>query len=112
MPNGTALALLSVPMTIFIGMPFGVSASAIQDLVPNRMRGQTSALYLFIVNLVGLGIGPTAVALFTDRVFGDDAAVHQSLAIVMATAQIIGFTLLARGRLHYRASLEQIQGRS
>jgi MFS family permease len=112
MPDGTALALLSIPMTILIGMPFGVSASAIQDLVPNRMRGQTSAIYLFIVNLVGLGIGPTAVALFTDRVFEDDTRVHQSLGIVMATAQIVGLVLLARGRVHYRASLEQIQGRS
>ena len=111
-PNGTALALLSVPMTIFIAMPFGVSASAIQDLVPNRMRGQTSAIYLFIVNLVGLGVGPTAVALFTDRLFDDDARVHQSLAIVMATAQVIGFLLLARGRTHYRASLLQIEGRT
>jgi MFS family permease len=112
MPSGAALALLSIPMTIFIAMPFGVSASAIQDLVPNRMRGQTSAIYLFIVNLVGLGIGPTAVALFTDRVFEDDARVHQSLGIVMAMAQTIGFLLLARGRVHYRASLQQIQGRS
>lgn len=112
MPSGEALALLSVPMTIFIAMPFGVSASAIQDLVPNRMRGQTSAIYLFIVNLVGLGIGPTAVALLTDRVFDDDASVHRSLAVVMATAQVTGFLLLARGRAHYRASLEQIEGRS
>lgn len=112
MPSGAALAVLSIPMTVFIGMPFGVSASAIQDLVPNRMRGQTSALYLFIVNLVGLGIGPTAVALFTDRVFADDGSVHLSLAITMVVAQTIGFVLLARGRVHYRASLEQIQGRS
>ncbi|MGH8524614.1 MAG: MFS transporter, partial [Gammaproteobacteria bacterium] len=112
MPGGTALALLTIPMTIFIAMPFGVSASAIQDLVPNRMRGQTSAIYLFIVNLVGLGIGPTLVALFTDRVFEDDAQVHRSLGIVMAMAQVTGFVLLARGRVHYRASLEQIQGRS
>jgi MFS family permease len=112
MPNGLALALLSIPMTILIGMPFGVSASAIQDLVPNRMRGQTSAIYLFIVNLVGLGVGPTAVALFTDRVFGDDGSVHLSLAITMAMAQALGLVLLARGRVHYRQSLLQIEGRS
>jgi len=112
MPGGTALALLTIPMTIFIAMPFGVSASAIQDLVPNRMRGQTSAIYLFIVNLVGLGVGPTAVALFTDRVFEDDTQVHRSLGIVMALAQTTGFVLLARGRVHFRASLERIQGRS
>ena len=76
------------------------------------MRGQTSAIYLFVVNLVGLGIGPTAVALLTDRVFKYDASVHYSLAAVMAVAQFIGFVLLARGRIHYRASLLQIEGRS
>ncbi len=112
MPNGHALALLAIPITVFVAMPLGVAASAIQDLVPNGMRGQTSAIYLFVVNLVGLGIGPTAVALLTDRVFKYDASVHYSLAAVMAVAQFIGFVLLARGRIHYRASLLQIEGRS
>lgn len=112
MPSGAALAALMVPITLFVAMPLGVAASAIQDLVPNRMRGQTSAIYLFVVNLVGLGIGPTAVALVTDRVFADDASVHLSLAIVVAAAQLVGFVLLARGRAHFRASLQQIEGRS
>ncbi|TDU32238.1 putative MFS family arabinose efflux permease [Panacagrimonas perspica] len=112
MPNGTALAVLMIPVTIFIAMPLGVAASAIQDLVPNGMRGQTSAIYLFVVNIVGLGFGPTAVALLTDRVFADDASVHLSLAIVTCAAQLLAFVLLARGRIHYRASLLQIEGRS
>lgn len=111
-PDGAALAWLMIPITVFVAMPLGVAASAIQDLVPNGMRGQTSAIYLFIVNLVGLGIGPTAVALLTDRVFHDDASVHYSLAIVVAIAQLLGFILLARGRVHYRTSLLQIEGRS
>lgn len=111
-PNGTALAFLMVPVTVFIAIPLGVAAAAIQDLVPNGMRGQTSAMYLFVVNIVGLGFGPTAVALLTDRVFGDDTDVHLSLAIVVAVAQILAFLLLARGRVHYRASLLQIEGRS
>ena len=111
-PNGTALAWLMIPITLCIAMPLGVAASAIQDLVPNGMRGQTSAIYLFVVNLVGLGIGPTAVALLTDRTFENDASVHYSLALVMAGAQFAGFLLLARGRRYYRASLLQIEGRS
>jgi MFS family permease len=112
MPSGSALAVLMIPITMFVAMPLGVAASAIQDLVPNGMRGQTSAIYLFIVNLVGLGLGPTAVALVTDRVFGNDSSVHLSLALVVATAQILGFVLLSRGRAHFRSSLERIEGRS
>ena len=36
--------------------------AAIQEAVPSTMRGQFSALYPFIVNLIGLGLGPTLVA--------------------------------------------------
>lgn len=107
MPNGAWLAVLVAPTTFFLAMPFGVGASAIQDLVPNRMRGQASAVYLFIVNLIGLGVGPTAVALGTDRLFGDDLKVGLSLALVMFLAQLIGGVLLARGAVHYRRSIAE-----
>lgn len=109
MPSGVWLAWLTVPITFFISMPFGVSASAIQDLMPNRLRGQVSAIYLFVVNLIGLGLGPTAVALLTDYLFGDDAKVGWSLMIVMAGAQCLATLMLWRGCTHYRASLERIR---
>lgn len=51
-------------------------------MMPNRMRGQASAVYLFVINIVGLGLGPTAVAITTQYVFGRDDAVSYSLAIV------------------------------
>lgn len=108
-PDGYTLLLLIAPLTFTLAMPFGVSASAIQDLVPNRMRGQTSAVYLFIVNLIGLGIGPTAVAMFTDYVFGDDLKVGLSLGLVMAGAQLLSLILLWRCCAHYRKSLVELQ---
>ncbi|MGQ0620037.1 MAG: spinster family MFS transporter [Panacagrimonas sp.] len=110
MPDGLLLSILVVPITFFISMPFGVAASAVQDLVPNRMRGQTSAVYLFVVNILGLGIGPTAVALMTDYAFGDDLKVGLSLAMVMATFQSLGCLLLLRGAAHYRRSLVVLSG--
>lgn len=109
MPAGTWLAVLVTPITFCLAMPFGVGASAIQDLVPNRMRGQASAVYLFIVNLIGLGFGPTAVALFTDYVFGDDIKVGLSLPLVMVIAQLLGGWLLWRGAAHYRRSLAELR---
>lgn len=107
-PNGMVLLAIIMPLTFTLAMPFGVSASAIQDLVPNRMRGQTSAIYLFVVNLIGLGIGPTAVALCTDYVFADDRQVGVALGMVMAGAQLLAFVLLTRGRAHYRRSLAEL----
>ena len=55
------------------------------------MRGQASAVYLFVITMVGLGIGPTAVALGTDFVFGDDNALryspHGSTVVVTASQE-------------------------
>ena len=45
-----------------MSMPFGVAPAAIQQMMPNTMRAQATALYLFVINLVGIGLGPTIVA--------------------------------------------------
>lgn len=82
---------------IFAGtMPWGGAAAALQELTPNRMRGQVSALYLFFINLTGIGLGPTIVALFTEHVFGDDASVSYSIATVVAIISPIAVILLVR----------------
>jgi MFS family permease len=86
MPTAAWTIATLVPVAVFLGMPFGVAVAAIQDISPARMRGQLSALYLFAINLIGLGIGPTAVALLTDYVFADDLAVPYSVSITMVVA--------------------------
>ncbi len=87
-----------------IAMPFGVAPAAIQEVMPNAMRGQASAIYLFVVTLIGLGIGPTAVALVTDYVFGDDMAIRYSLFIVASVATSAAIVLLWMGLKPYRES--------
>jgi MFS family permease len=77
--------------------------------MPNSMRGQASAIYLFVVTLLGLGIGPTAIALVTDYVFADDMALRYSLLIVSVVALVAGALLLANGLKPYRASLEHLK---
>ncbi len=102
-----AVALLA-PTVFFLSMPFGVAPAAIQDIMPNNMRGQASAIYLFVITLLGLGIGPTAVALVTDYVFADDNALRYSLVIVSAIAVLSSVYLLGRGLAPYRASRAQL----
>jgi hypothetical protein len=69
------------------------------------MRGQTAAIYLFIVNLIGLGVGPTAVALVTDHVFADDLALRWSMLIVGTVANLAAIALLAAGLKPYRETV-------
>ncbi|EXF44517.1 MFS family transporter [Pseudomonas sp. BAY1663] len=104
------LALALIALHVFtIAMPFGVGPAAIQEIMPNSMRGQASAVYLFVITLVGLGVGPTAVALGTDFVFGDDMALRYSLLVVTGIALVGAIILLGMGLKHYRGSLDRLQ---
>lgn len=73
------------------------------------MRGQASALYQFAVTLIGLGIGPTAVALGTDYVFGSDSALGYSLAVVTGISLVLAVVILMAGLRSYRESLERLK---
>lgn len=101
--------LLMIPTVFFTAMPFGVAPAAIQEMMPNNMRGQASAVYLFVVNLIGLGLGPTAVAMMTQHVFRSDYAVGLSLASVALVAHLISAALLLAGLRHFRESLDYLR---
>jgi MFS family permease len=75
------------------GLPLGVAMAAVHEVTPNRLRAQAAAFYLFILNIVGLGTGPTIVALLTDYAFGDPSALRYSLAIVGVCACTAGLLL-------------------
>jgi MFS family permease len=90
-------------------IPTCVIPAAMQELVPNAMRGQATALYLLIVTLIGLGIGPTAIALLTDHVFHSDAAVRYSILVVTVFASVLAWVFLAIGRRTYLVTLDRAQ---
>lgn len=101
--------VLMAPTVFFLSMPFGVAPAAIQEIMPNSMRGQASAIYLFVITLIGLGIGPTAVALVTDYVFADDNALRYSLLIVTTLAVVSSVILLGQGLKPYRESMVRLE---
>jgi MFS family permease len=108
MPNGNLAAALLVPTVFLMSQPVGIAAAAIQDLVPNVMRGQASAFFLFVVNLIGLGLGPTAVAMTTDFVFHKDNAIHYSLVVVGTLAHVGAAALLWSGLKPFLRSLDRL----
>ncbi|MBC6403416.1 MAG: MFS transporter [Hyphomonadaceae bacterium] len=106
MPTAT-LAFVFIAVLVFASSaPWGVAVSAIQQITPNEMRGQVSALYLFVVNLIGIGFGPTIVALLTDRVFNDDALLRYSMVSVGAGAAILASFILFLGVGAFRRSAQ------
>jgi MFS family permease len=94
--KSVALALM-VPALFTSGMPWGAAAAAVQEITPGPMRAQATAVYLFVINLIGLGIGPSAVAYLTQYVYRDDAAVRYSLAWVTLAAHVAAALFLWAG---------------
>jgi MFS family permease len=107
--NATASVVLIYIAVFFICMPTCLIPAAILETVPNAMRGQATAVYLLVVNLIGLGLGPTAIALVTDHVFGFDAAVRYSLLIVPLTASLLAGTFFWFGLRSYNSSLGRLE---
>ncbi len=107
--DGTTAAWLLIPSAFLTSAPFGVAPAAIQQMMPSEMRGQASAIYLFVVNLIGLGLGPTAVAMMTDYVFRNDLAVNYSLLVVTTLAHVASSILLWSGLKPFRTSLDRLK---
>ncbi len=103
-PSAALVVALLVPVNIFAALPWGAANAAIAEAMPSRMRGQGSAVFQLMVGLAS-GIGPTAVALVTDRVYGDDASLRWSLTTCTVIGMSIAFALFAWGRPAYRATV-------
>ncbi|MDB5434161.1 MAG: transporter [Phenylobacterium sp.] len=89
----------------------GVAGAALQMIAPNRLRARIVALYFLAANLIGLGLGPTAIALVTDKVFHDDAALRYGLAIVTAVALPVSALILTLGLKPFARAVEASERR-
>ena len=104
-PTAELAVAALVPYNFFASFAFGAAVAAVQEVVPNRMRAQASALYMMAITLIGLGLGPSAVGLLTERVFGDDSAVRYSLALITVVGLAASAGLLASALAPYRRTV-------
>ncbi len=85
-----AWPLLLIPNALNI-LWLGPVTTAVQHLVPQRMRATASASFLFINNLIGLGVGPLLIGGISDSLKSTYGAESLRYAAVGCTA----FYLLA-----------------
>jgi hypothetical protein len=105
MPSAT-LALAVMALNTFIGsLGPGPQNAALQVVTPNPMRGQITALFLAVFNLIGFGLGPTFVALLTDQLFGADRFLPYSLALTAALLGPVAAFVIWRGMKPYGESV-------
>jgi MFS family permease len=110
MPTPELALLLLVPSTLGGAAVTACGSAALMMITPNEFRAQVSALYYFVINLLGLTLGPSAVAMVTDFGFGYDGALRWSLAIVCAAAGVFALGFLAAHLPRYRAAIAEAEG--
>jgi len=94
LPFGAAIYLVDNSTLVFLligipaaagGMYLGPSLAMAQSLVAVRMRTVASALFLFIINLIGMGLGSVVIGGMSDALtpqYGQDA-LRYTLLVVM-----------------------------
>ncbi|HVF16998.1 MAG TPA: MFS transporter, partial [Steroidobacteraceae bacterium] len=96
--------------TMFVSLVFGVmylgpSYATMQRLVDIRERALGSAVLLLIVNLIGLGLGPTLVGVVSDvinnRLLGEGLAAEVAKAQGLRWALVIMVTINVWSFIHY-----------
>ena len=102
-----AVICLGSAYLVVMGLGLWVLASTVgavgafcvlQEMMPAEVRGTGVALLTFSNTLIGLGCGPTLVALTTDQVYGIATAVDRSISTVAVPAGILACTLLLLAR--------------
>jgi MFS family permease len=73
----------------------GLAPVPLQIAVPNRMRGRSLALLVFMTNAISGGVGPLSVGYLNERLGATGASLGMSLAIVGGASAFISVILYA-----------------
>jgi MFS family permease len=106
MPTPDLAKLFLAPVFFFGAFASGAAPAAIGAVTPNEMRGQVSALYLLVINFLGIGLGPTVPALFTDFLLRDEAKLGASLILTAAITGLPAAWLLWKARPGFLAEAQ------
>ena len=75
------------------------------------MRGQVTALYLFIFTVVGQGLGPVFIGLFTDFVIRDESNLRLAMAGTAAFMTPLAAIIIWLGVKPYGRAIAEIKAR-
>lgn len=109
MPTAPLAMAMSTWYVFFFVWAQAPMNAALQIVTPNEMRGQVTALFLFVFNVIGTGLGPTMVALFTDYVFRSDQMLGHSIAIATFTLGTVTALIMWAGVKPYGRAIARLK---
>jgi MFS family permease len=93
-------------ISFFITLPMACFASGLQKMTPQNYRGSVSGLYVFIMNIVGLSLGPTVVPFFTSVIFENDMSINVALSNTFLIFGPLSFLIFFFGRKSLNRELQ------
>jgi len=102
-------AAFAVP-TIFSNFYLATTFAQVQGLVGLRMRAVASALLLFLLNIIGLGLGPMLTGILSDLLrasFGDESLRYSLLLVNAIIGPWAAWHFYVAGR-HLEADLDRV----
>jgi MFS family permease len=109
MPTPELAFLFIFPANFFASFPFGATPAAIQSIMPNQMRASSSAIGLLIINMMGMILGPTLVAVYTEHLFKDALMLRYSLMLNAGTSLVCSFVFFYIAHRNYAKSLAYLE---
>jgi predicted MFS family arabinose efflux permease len=98
--NTTVVIGLLLVVTILINTYLGPCLAVAHALVPPAMRALASAILFFVLNLIGLGLGPLTAGVLSDLftgIYGADGLRYAMLVVAaIASVGVLMFVLAAR----------------
>ncbi len=94
--TATGLLAIVAALHLVLALPIGVIPALIQTISPAAVRGQLSALYVLVVNLIGLGLSPTLVGALSSASAGDAVGLRHALVLVSVVLLLLGLPLIVK----------------
>lgn len=107
-PRTWQVLVLLAPITFLMGCPGGLGTSALQFIAPNALKGRIIAVYLLVVNVISLTLGPWLGGLISDKVFAGHS-LGGSLALMAAVDYPLAIVCLAFSLKPFRQALSSAE---
>lgn len=108
MPTGELAVIIGAIAGVFALAAAVPQNVAIQTVTPNEMRGQVTAIYLFMFVVFG-ALGASLVPLVTVYIAGGEQNLWISMALIAAVLLPIAVYAISRGRKPYAIEVERLQ---
>jgi MFS family permease len=103
-PSVPVAAIAFGVLTFLLSCTSGPALSGLQSLTPPHQRGAATAVYMCIMTVISVGLGPTLVGVLSDGVFGGGRGLGPALMATTAIVAAAGIACVAMGRRAFEAS--------